>query len=312
MKIKGDPDGGRLAAKKDNLRLRARIIQSIRNFFAFRDYLEIDTPNRIPAPAPEAHIDAFPSGEWFLHASPELCMKRLLSSGYPRIFQICKCYRGAERGERHLPEFTLLEWYRADADYYGLMEECEDLLLHLARVLSGGASLLFRGERISLEKPWARMTIRDVFTRYSPVPLEDALVSGNFDEIMAFEIEPRLPKEKPTFLYDYPVSLGALARAGRSDHTVAERFELYLGGVELVNAFSELTDPDEQKRRFELEKKCRLLRGGVIYPDPVKFLECLPQMPESAGAALGLDRLVMIFCDAEKIDDVVAFTPEEL
>jgi lysyl-tRNA synthetase class 2 len=302
----------RLAAKRDNLRLRARIIRLIRDFFACRNYLEVDTPNRIPAPAPEAHIDAVPSGNWFLHTSPELCMKRLLASGYTRIFQICKCYRGSERGDRHLPEFTMLEWYRAGADYRDLMAECEDLVIDLAGMLERGKRILFRGKWIALEKPWERITVRDAFSRYSPVSLKDALAAGSFDEVMAFEIEARLPKDRPVFLYDYPVSLGALAREGRNDPSVAERFELYLGGMELVNAFSELRDPDEQRRRFELEKKCRELRGAAVYPDPVGFLECLSGMPESAGAALGMDRLVMIFCNAESIDDVVAFTPEEL
>ncbi len=284
----------------------------IRDFFIGRGYLEIETPCRIPSPAPEAHIDAFASGEWFLHTSPELCMKRVLAAGYPKIFQICRCFRMSERGSRHLPEFTLLEWYRSGVDYIGLMEECEDLILSVLRGLTGENSISYQGVCIDLEKPWERIRVEDVFSRFASMSLERALAMGAFDEIMAFEIEPRLSRRKPVFLYDYPVSLGALARVGERNPSFAERFELYISGIELVNAFSELTDAVEQRARFSKEQRERLSRGKTVYPDAEKFLECLCHMPESAGAALGVDRLVMILSDAAGVEDVVAFTPEEL
>ncbi len=149
-----------LADKIRNLQLRSRIIQVIRDLFIGRDYLEIETPLRIPAPAPESHIDAVASEEWFLHTSPELCMKRLLSAGYPSIFQMCRCFRRAERGDRHLPEFTLLEWSPVGNDYLELMVECEELFSSLTLKLTGNTSLGYRGRRIQLGKSWERLRVR--------------------------------------------------------------------------------------------------------------------------------------------------------
>lgn len=305
-------EGRRLAGKKDFLYLRAAILAAVRRFFASQDYLEVETPHRIPAPAPESHIEAVPSDDWFLQTSPELCMKRLLAAGYPRLFQICRCFRGRESGDRHLPEFTMLEWYRAGADYGGLMSECEDLVIGIARDLGRGGDIAFRGKTIRLEKPWERCSVREAFEKYASLSLEEALEKGKFDEIVAFEIEPRLSGERPVFLYDYPLSRGALARRKPGDPALAERFELYLGGLELVNAFSELTDEEEQRRRFRMEEEERRAMGKRPYPMPERFLGALPEMPESAGAALGVDRLVMLFAGAGDIRDVVAFAPEDL
>ena len=301
-----------LGRKREALWLRSRIIQSIRRFFEGNDFLEVETPCRIPAPAPESHIDAVASGEWFLQTSPELCMKRLLAAGYPRIFQICPCFREKERGGRHLPEFAMLEWYRAGADYNDLMRDCEEIVRSVCREVLGLESFLYQGRDISLEGPWPRISVRDAFFQYAGTPMEDALEKGLFNELMAFSIEPRLGIGRPVFLYDYPVELGALAMAKRSDPSVAERFELYIEGIELVNAFSELVDPAEQRSRFEKEMACRAAAGKAVYPFPQKFIDALPAMPPSAGAALGLDRLVMLFADKTEIDDVVAFPPEEL
>jgi lysyl-tRNA synthetase class 2 len=302
----------RLAAKKPFLLLRARMIQAVRDFFHAKEYLEIETPLLIPAPAPELHIDAIQAGDLFLHTSPELCMKRLLAAGYERIFQICRCFREGERGSNHLPEFTLLEWYRAGTDYLGLMEECEEMLLHLSRALGFGETLRYQGEEIDLGRPWPRVTVRDALQRYADVALEDVLAAGSFDETMVTRVEPCLGTPKPTFLCDYPSSLAALARTKEKEPESAERFELYIAGVELANAFSELTDMREQKRRFEWERDGRKRLGKKTYPMPDKFLQALPSMPESAGIALGVDRMVMLFCDRKEIDQVVSFTPEEL
>jgi len=302
----------RLASRKDALETRAALIRSIREFFFSRNYLEVETPHRIPAPAPEAHIDAFPSGGWFLQTSPEICMKRMLAAGYPRIFQVCRCFRKHERGERHLPEFTLLEWYRAGIDYRDLMEECEDLFLSLAGKMKGGRFLVYQGEKIDLEKPWGRISVKEAFDRFATVSMTASLEQGLFDEILVRDIEPRLGRGKPTFLYDYPASLGALARIKRDDRELAERFEIYLCGLEIANGFSELTDPDEQQGRFERDNRQRVSAGKDACPLPEKFLESLRYLPESAGIALGVDRLAMILCDAATVDEVVAFTPEEL
>lgn len=301
-----------LARREVALQKRARIIQKIRAYFIKEEYLEVETPHRIPAPAPESHINAVPSGQWFLHASPELCMKRMLAAGYKKIFQICHCWREGERGSQHIPEFTLLEWYRAGSDYLSLMDECEELIQILAADIGAGEKLIYRGHRIFLVSPWERLTVEEAFHRYAKMSMEEAFKHDLFDEMMVRDIEPRLGIEKPTFLFDYPSERRSLARLKKEDPTVAERFELYMGGVEIANAFSELTDAAEQRKVFESEIKTRRSLGKEIYPLPESFLAELEQMPPSAGIALGVDRLVMVLLDAETINEVVAFTPEEL
>jgi elongation factor P--(R)-beta-lysine ligase len=287
---------------------RGAIFNRVRSFFAEKGYLEVETPFRIPAPAPEAQIDAIPSAGWFLQTSPELCMKRMLAAGYQRIFQICRCWRDGERGVRHLSEFTMLEWYHAGADYVALMDETEQLVSFAA----ARPTLNYRGLSIDLSLPWERITVADAFQRHAGISVDDALAQGVFDELMVEQIEPRLGIERPTFIYDYPACCGALARLKEPERSVAERFELYIGGLEIANAFSELIDPVEQRKRFEAEAAERAAHGKISYPMPEKFLNALKDMPESAGIALGLDRLVMVLLDAEAIDEVVAFTTEEL
>ncbi len=297
-----------LARKRPYLEKRARIVQSIRALFVADDFLEVETPLRIPANAPETHIDAVSAEGWFLQTSPELCMKRLLAAGYPRLFQICRVWRGGERGRRHLPEFTMLEWYRRDADYRALMDDCEGLL----RALAPEGTIVHNGETIDLSSAWERLTVAEAFARHAPISLREAMETNRFDEVIAFEIEPRLGRKTPTFLIDYPAELAALARRSPTDPAVAERFELYVSGIELANAFSELTDPHEQRERFEREEALRRAAGKPPYPSPEKFLAELAALPQAAGIALGLDRLVMLLTGAETIDDVSAFTPEEL
>ena len=301
-----------LARKTAALRIRAELIQALRLFFIDRSSLEIETPVRIREVAPESHIDAIPAGDWFLQTSPELCMKRMLSAGYSQLFQIAKCFRCDERGRRHLTEFTMLEWYRSGANYFSLMEECEDLIIFAAARLGRGTALDFQGSSIDLSKPWERISVAEAFSRHAPVTLEDALADKCFDEIMVSCIEPELGRKKPLFLYDYPVTLGSLARRKAENPSVVERFELYMCGIELANAFSELTDVREQRRRFSLEEAHRRTRETPPYHYPEKFLNALIEMPESAGIAMGIDRLAMIFADVATIDDVVAFVPEQL
>jgi len=295
-----------------NLKLRARITQAIRSFFIDRGYLEVETPIRIPAPAPEAHINAVATGDWYLQTSPELCMKRLLSAGFSKIFQICKCFRHKERGTRHLPELTMLEWYKTDCNYIDLMDDCEDLICSVARQIKADPTISFQGRIIRLDGAWTRMPVATAFHRYASMTMEKALDEDCFDEIMVTEIEPNLGSPTPLFLYDYPVSHGALARLKPQDDSLAERFELYIGGLELCNGFSELNDPAEQQTRFEREQRLRKSFGYPVYPMPQKFLTSLQDMPDACGNALGIDRMVMLFCDAPQIDDVVTFTPEEI
>jgi elongation factor P--(R)-beta-lysine ligase len=305
-------DSWKLAAKEEALRRRARMIRAIRRFFQDQDFLEVETPLRIPTPAPESHIDAVASGEWFLQPSPELCMKRLLAAGYPRIFQICKCFREGERGDRHLPEFTMVEWYREGTDYRTLMDDCEALISLVARDLGFDGIFPWQGREIDLGIPWDRITVQEAFMRYATMTAVEALRTDRFDEILACEIEPRLGVGRPVFLYEYPAELGALARVKEGDPGIAERFELYCAGMELANALSELTDAAEQRRRFEDASRDRRRRGSPLYPMPERFLAALPQMSPSAGIALGVDRLAMLLADKSRIDEVVAFTPESL
>jgi lysyl-tRNA synthetase class 2 len=302
----------RASQLKRNLQVRARLIQAIRSFFIDREYLEVETPIRIPAPAPEAHINAVSSDDWFLQTSPELCMKQMLAAGYSRIFQICKCFRHKERGRKHLPELTMLEWYRSGHNYKDLMNECEDLICAVARRINGNEKISYRSLEINVATPWTRMSVAAAFQRYASMEMEKALEKDCFDEVMATEIEPQLGSTTPLFLYDYPVLCGALARLKPRNNLLAERFELYIAGIELCNGFSELTDSTEQKTRFEKEQRLRKSFGHPVYPMPQKFLAALNDMPEAGGNALGIDRLAMLFCDATEIDDVVAFTPEEL
>jgi lysyl-tRNA synthetase class 2 len=297
-----------LARKRQVLTARARIIHEIRNFFITRGYLEVETPHRIPANAPEPHIDVVASGAWALHTSPELAMKRLLAAGYERLFQICRAWREGERGQYHLPEFTLLEWYRAGVDYHALMAECMELLL----VLVPEGKLSRQGRLIDLARPWQQLTVTEAFSRYASMSLDTALAANRFEDILTGEVEPHLGKDRPTFLIEYPARLAALARTKPGEPQVAERFELYIDGLEVANAFSELTDQHEQRSRFEAAEKTRRAAGRTPYPAPQKFLNELINMPESAGIALGLDRLIMLLTDTVKINDVVAFSPDDL
>lgn len=301
-----------LSNYRETLWTRARMIDAIRRFFIERDYLEVETPCRMPALIPELNIDAIVSGDWFLHPSPELCMKRLLAAGFDRIFQICKCFRAGERGKRHLPEFTMLEWYRRDIGYVSLMQECQELIASISCAVGCGNDIVYQGKHIILQGPWERLSVREAFDRYASLSVAEALESDRFDEIMAFDIEPKLGRERPTFLCDYPVSSGALAKSRQDDPAVAERFELYIAGLELANAFSELTDAREQQSRFERVQAYRSSMNKSVYPLPERFLSDFITMPESAGIALGVDRLAMIFTDSRDIGDVVAFTPERL
>jgi lysyl-tRNA synthetase class 2 len=297
---------------RSNLELRARLIHAVRDFFVRAGFLEVFTPVRIPAPAPEAHIDAQASGNWFLQTSPELCMKRLLAAGYERIFQICPCFRKGERGGRHLPEMALLEWYATGWDYLDMMHQCEQLVGFLADRLDLGRQLLYQGQVVDLTPPWQRLSVDDAFQRFAGMTARQALEQGCFDEVMGIDIEPQLGLKRPVFLFDYPAACAALARRKPGNPSLAERFELYIAGVELCNAFSELTDPLEQRRRFEAENLARQSLGRKAYPSAETFLQALEHMPSAAGNALGLDRLAMLLADAASIDEVVAFTPEEL
>jgi len=298
---------------ESGLKKRAALILSIRNFFTDRSYTEVDTPLRLPVLIPEAYNEPVESGAEFLQTSPEICMKRLLAeAGCQKIFQISKCFRKNERGDRHLPEFTMLEWYRIHSDYRNLMGECEDLIRYLVRADSNRELLTFNGKKINLTKPWIRLSVKEAFSKYAPITLNRALENGSFDDILCKHIEPELGLEAPVFLYDYPIALGALAKPKKDNPEVAERFELYIAGLELANGFSELIDEPEQRQRFETELLLIKKPGRASTELPEKFLLSLSQMVDTAGIALGVDRLAMVLWNKPTIDEVVSFSPEDL
>jgi lysyl-tRNA synthetase class 2 len=243
-------------------------------------------------------------------------MKLLLAVGSPDLFQICRCFRKEEEGRLHQNEFAMLEWYHRGWSYRELMEECEELLQHVA--VSGGPfpavsgrALLRQEKTISLASPWDRFTVDEVFREYAGVGAREAVRKNMFDELLITRVEPRLGWERPAFLHDYPVELGSLARGKKEDDTVAERFELYIAGIELVNGFSELVDPVEQRRRFA-EEIARIGQAGRIADMPEKFLADLAVMGQSAGAALGLDRVFMLLLGADAIAEAVTLNEEDV
>lgn len=294
------------------LKKRSLVVQAIRDFFCSKDFIEVDTPIRCPSVIPEAEIDPVGSDRHFLQASPELCMKRLLSRGFDHIFQICKTFRKGERGPLHLPELTLLEWYSTHNTYLDLMDQCQALIRFIAKQIRQTTPICYQGATIGLEEPWDRLSVEKAFSLYADIPLETALKTGRFDETISFQIEPRLGRTRPLFLMDYPASLASLSQLKPDNPDLSQRVELYIAGIELANGFTELTDPKVQRMRFEKENRIRRDRGESPLPLPEKFLTDLDTMPPAAGMALGVDRLVMLFTDAATIDEVVAFTPEML
>lgn len=301
----------RVSHKK--LKLRAEVLAAIRTFFTQAGYLEVETPIRIPAPAPEIHIEAMVSEEWFLHASPELCMKRLLAAGHEHIFQICRCFRHSERGRYHLPEMTLLEWYTAHCNYSHMMNQCQTLIQSIVTQIHGGPRFAYQNRTIDVSGEWLKLTVQELFEQAADTSVEQALALNQFDEIMATQLESYLATlDRPVIVYEYPAQCAALARLKPSNPAVAERFELYIAGIELCNAFGELVDSAEQRQRFVAENTERQRLGKPPYALPEPFLQDLEKMPPATGNALGVDRLVMLLANADRIDDVVAFVPEAL
>ncbi len=270
--------------------------------------MEVETPVRIPAPALELHIDAVPCDGEYLRTSPELHMKRLLAAGCDRIFQIGPCFRRHERGRIHNPEYTMLEWYRANADYHDILVDMRVLIKAVAREVIGGTSVVVRGTTVELGGEWEYRTVSDAFAHYAGWKPELMFDADRFDLDMVEKVEPALQQRGcPVVLADYPADCAALARRKPGDDKVAERWELYVGGIEIANAFSELVDPVEQRQRF-LECAARRSAGGrEVYPTDEGFLEALAGMPPSAGVALGVDRLVMLLAGLDSLDQVLPF-----
>ncbi len=301
----------RLAHLSINLQRRALIYNTTRDFFNKRGFLEVETPVRSPAIAPEKEIIPIGSEGWFLSTSPELYMKRLLAAGYDKIYQFSRCFRKGERGRYHNPEFTLLEWYRTDADYEQMTKDTEGLVTTIAGKLGMGTTLRYRGKKIDLRPPWLRLTISEAFKKSAGWDPVAEPVAQRFDEDTILKVIPDLNPNRPTVLMDYPAPMASLARLKPDRKDVAERAEVFIGGLELANAYSELTDRQEQKKRFLEEARQIEQEQNRTAPMPEKFLAVMSNLPECAGIALGMDRLVMLFCDAASIDEVIPFTTDE-
>jgi lysyl-tRNA synthetase class 2 len=289
------------------LELRSRVLQVIRRWFVEHDFVEVETPVRLTAPALELHINAEPAGDHFLRTSPELHMKRLIAAGAKRIFQMGPCFRRGERGSRHHPEYTMLEWYRANAGYADVLLDTKTLLIAVAREVKGTTDLAYQGRPLALAPFWERLTVAEAFIRWAgwdPVKNYDA---DRFDLDLVEKVEPHLPREMPVVLTDYPAAAAALARRKPDNPAVAERWELYLGGLEIANAYSELIDSVEQRARFAECAEQRAAAGRPVYPLDEEFLAELGQMPPTGGVALGVDRLVMILADLATLDDLLPF-----
>ena len=278
----------------DVLLKRAKIVSAIRRFFDDQGFVEVETAVRIDAPAPEEHIDCPPVvGGGYLRASPELQMKKLLAAGMDNIYQIGPCFRDGERGSRHNPEFTMIEWYRRNATYLDILEDLKALMLSL-----GDSSFAVPGSSFRVLK------VRDAYLQYAGWDPWTGWDQDRFDFDMATVIEPKLKElGGGVFLIDYPVQAASLARI-RDD--AAERWEFYWDGMELANCFTELCDESEQRRRFAVSKEERRALGESDYPLDEAFFSCLPQIGSAAGVALGVDRLVMVLTGAREISAVRA------
>lgn len=323
---------------------RAVIVTAVRGFFRSEGFLECETPTVVAVPGMEPYLDPFQTSVTrvdrktfpaHLITSPEYAMKKLLAGGLEKIFEITRAYRNGEPWDGgHNPEFTMIEWYRANADYTAIMSDTERMVSAVARIVTGSERIQYQGREIDLASPWERMTVAEAFERFVGIDLgygiddlewfraavasKDVMLQPNdsfddvFFKIFLRDVEPKLGTTHPVILYEYPRSMAALARIKSSDPRYAERFEAYCGGMELCNAFSELNDIAEQRRRLEEERVLRRALGKEDYGLDEKFLQAVGMMPLSAGIALGIDRLVMLLTDAATISDVLFFPAQDI
>ena len=306
--LKKPDDTVRLEKIKFNLEFRARFLKNLRDYFYSNSFLEIETPLMIKSPAPEDYINAPQAGDFFLRTSPELHMKRLVAAGFEKIFQIGSCFRAGETGKIHNVEFTMLEWYQTCDNYEDILDFTKKMLISTIKKTIGSTSISFRNNIIEFDSPWEILTVHEAFEKFANTTPEKAITENSFEIILTEDIEPWLPKEKPVIIKDYPISMAALSKIKESNSKVAERWELYLGGIEIANAYSELTDPTEQRKRFEKAHKNREKSGLPKYSDDSDFFEALEYgMKPYTGIALGIDRLVMVLTDSPGIKEVISF-----
>lgn len=329
--------------------LREQVVDSIRQFFKSHSFNEVETPLLVERPSTETYLEFFEtelelaSGltkRGFLITSPEYAMKKLLAAGMTHIFQLTKSFRNGEGlSSRHNPEFLILEWYRANADYTHIMADCEALLVALVEktkgLTQGKAQIVYQGQTYDLTPPWPRISVPEAFERFAQVTLDELLdeqrlltVATNkgyqitdtttweevYNQIFLNEIDPKLAEfMTPVIVYDYPASQAALSKRKMSDPRLAERFEFYLAGIELGNAFSELTDAQEQEQRLRADLKFRKHIGRKTYELDEDFIDALKAgVPTTGGIAVGVDRLVMLLADVPSIHDTMFFPVQDV
>lgn len=323
--------------------IRAHVIDAIREFFKNQDFLEVETPLLSASPGMEPYLEVFETSllsaggkkRAFLLTSPEYAMKKLLVAGLPKIFTVCKSFRNGEgNSKKHNPEFTILEWYRAQADYNDIMRDCEELLCFISKKVLGGKSISYQGKKYDLARSWERLSVAQAFKKYCGIDA-DVLLDKNkllaagkkrgfsigraatweqiYNQFFLNDIEPHLGIKRPTILYDYPASQAALAKRKKNDPRWAQRFEFYIGGIELGNAFTELTDAEEQRERLKGEYQERKMLGKTLYNVDEDFIAALEAgMPEAGGIAVGVDRLCALFADTADLSDIIFFPVNDL
>lgn len=309
----------------EKLLIREKVVDTIRDFFKKQNFHEVFTPILVPIPSTEPNLEVFKTelrtskGEkrnGYLIMSPEFSIKKLLAGGLGNCFEITKCFRNEEEvSAQHNPEFTMLEWYRVGANYFDVMDDFEKLFIEIVKKVNPKTDLKkweYQGETYDLSSPWPRIRIPDAFEKYAKVDVLK-IIDENFYKIYFNEIETELKKMgRPYFIYDYPISRASLSKPSK-DPNFAERFEVFLGGVELGNCFSELTDWKEQERRFEIEKKEREKLGKTDYPIDMDLIEALKSgLPKVSGIAVGVDRLVMLAANTASISETLFFPGKEL
>lgn len=323
---------------------RERIINAVRTFFQQEKFHEVETPLLLSHPAAESYLDVFETKflnrdrqeiPAYLSTSPELALKKLIVAGIGNCFSITKSFRNMETDSyTHNPEFTILEWYRVGVTYTSLMDDCQRLLIYINHALGRGDTLTYQGTPFDISLPWEKITIKEAFKQWAQIDFDAFLDDKQarqiasqkgytvekqntweelYDQIYLNEIEPHLGKTKPTIIYEFPGALAALSKKKKENQNYAERFEWYVGGLELGDCYTELTNWKEQQERFDWEIQEVKRLGKTQYDYDHDFIDALKTgMPDTSGIAVGLDRLIMLFTDTTHIKDTLFFPMSEL
>lgn len=332
-----------IVENKELLEIRFSIIRLIREYFWLQNFLEVETPLIVKVPGQEpnivpmkllVHDDKNQEFQGYLHTSPEYTIKKMLAAGFRNVFSICKCFRDCESfGDTHNPEFTMIEWYRSDANYINVMDDTEGLF-HFVAEKMGDSPFIDKENLAKIKKTWNRKTMRELWKEYVGVELDEYLTADKmfelckergynpiegesyeelFYRIFLIEIETKLGFDAPTIVYEYPAQMAALSKISDRDNRYAERFEIYINGLELANAFSELTNGEEQEKRLLEEQAFRKETGKYVYDIDNEFIDALKSgMPMTSGIALGVDRMIQVFTACQNIDNVLVLPMSKL